>query len=132
MWHNCLAHTTITAKRKWHTTKGRDAALLRTSLAYRAALNDTRRPAFENGKMSNQGRLHQLVYREIRSRFSLPAQMACSVARQVGPVYKGLWTPAKQNAAHKKAGYPKKRYKGLDKASAFSASTTTQPCDRTR
>ena len=118
-------NTTITAKLKLHTTKESYTALLHTSLAYRDALNYTSRVAFEHGKMSNQVRLHQLVYREIRSRFSLPAQMACSVSRQVGAVYKGLWTRVKQNAAHTKAGYTKKRYKGLDKAPVFSAGTTT-------
>jgi len=125
LWYNFPVNTTITAKLKLHTTKERYAALLRTSLAYRDALNYTSRVAFENGKMSNQVRLHQRVYREIRSRFSLPAQMACSVSRQVGATYKALWTRAKQNAAHKKAGYTKKRYKGLDKAPVFSAGTTT-------
>lgn len=42
-----------------------------------------------------------------------------------GAVYKGLWTRAKQNAAHRKAGYTKKRYKGLDRAPVFSAGTAT-------
>jgi predicted transposase len=84
--------TTITAKLKLQTTQESYAALLRTSLPYRDALNYTSRIAFQNGKMSNQVRLHQRVYREIRRRFSLPAQMACSVSRQVGAVYKGRWT----------------------------------------
>jgi IS605 OrfB family transposase len=51
--------------------------------------------------------------------------MACSVPRQVGATYKTLWKRVKQNAAHRKAGYTKKRYKGLDKAPTYGSPTLT-------
>ena len=61
----------------------------------------------------------------MRVRFGLPAQMACNVPRQVGATYKGLWTKAKQNAAQRKAGLTKKRYKGLDQAPHYVSPTLT-------
>jgi hypothetical protein len=51
---------------------------------------------------------------ELRTGFKLPAQMACSVPRQVGATYKGLWTKVKKNNQDRKACITKKRYKGLD------------------
>ena len=75
--------------------------------------------------MSNQVKLHGLVYPELRERFALPSQLACSVSRQVGATFKGLWTKVKQNASHRKSGYTKKRYKGLDQAPVFTSNTTT-------
>ncbi len=51
--------------------------------------------------------------------------MACSVPRQVGATYKTLWTKVKQNAAHRKAGQTKKRYKGLDKPPKYVSPTLT-------
>lgn len=36
-------------------------------------------PAFENGKTSSGAKLQKLVYQDLRSRFRLPAQMACNV-----------------------------------------------------
>ena len=73
--------------------------------------------------MSNKVRLQDLTYREIRARFKIPAQMACSIPRQVGATYKGLWTKVKKNAKKRKAGLTKKRYKGLDAAPKYSAPT---------
>ncbi len=70
--------------------------------------------SFAHGKMSNQIRLREATYYEIRASYGLPAQMATNVPRQVGATYKTLWTKAKQNAAARKAGLTKKRYKGLD------------------
>jgi putative transposase len=49
--------------------------------------------------------------------------MACSIPRQVGATYKGLWTKVKKNAAMRKAGLTKKRYKGLDAAPRYVAPT---------
>lgn len=115
----------ISAKLKLHTTPEQFAALRQTQLAYRDALNHVSRYAFAQNKMSNQRVLQKATYDEIRARYGLPSQMACNVPRQVGATYKGLWTKAKQNAAHRKAGHTKKRYKGLDKAPKYVSPTLT-------
>ncbi|HEX3642313.1 MAG TPA: transposase, partial [Ktedonobacteraceae bacterium] len=65
------------------------------------------------------------TYDDIRARFHLPSQMACSVPRQVGATYKGLWTKVKKNAEDRKSGRTKKRYKGLDQASKYISPTVT-------
>src|SRR6266567_3063054 len=113
----------IIAKLKLQTTSGQFQALRATQMAYRDALNAVSRYAFEHGKMSNQRTLQREMYAEIRARYKIPAQMACSVPRQVGATYKTLWTKVKQNAAHRQAGRTKKRYKGLDQAPAFVSPT---------
>ncbi len=120
-----LMKTTITAKLKLHPTPEQFHALRATQLAYRNALNYVSRYAFEHGKMSNKVGLQNATYAEIRARYKIPAQMACSVPRQVGATYKTLWTKLKQNAAHRKAGYTKKRYKGLDQPPKFVSPTLT-------
>src|SRR5256714_8851031 len=117
--------TVITAKLKLHTTQEQFQALRATQLAYRDSLNYASRYAFEHGKISNRVAIQDGTYREIRSRFHLPAQMACSVSRQVGATYKTLWTKVKQNSALRKAGKTKKRYKGLDKAPRYVSPTLT-------
>src|SRR5216683_3798588 len=108
--------TVITAKFKLHTMAEQFAALRATQLAYRDSLNYVSQYAFAHGKMSNRVALQDGTYDEIRARFHLPSQMACSIPRQVGATYKGLWTKLKQNAQLRKAGKTKKRYKGLDQA----------------
>jgi putative transposase len=100
-------------------------ALRTTQLAYRDALNYVSQYAFEHGKMSNRVALQDGTYDEVRARFHLPSQMACSVPRQVGATYKALWTKVKQNAAARKAGLTKKRYKGLDQAPKYVSPTLT-------
>ena len=115
----------ITAKLKLHTTHEQFAALRKTQLAYRDALNEVSRYAFEHGKLSSGRALQRDCYDEIRVRYKLPAQMACNVPRQVGATYKTLWTKVKQNAAHRKAGRTKKRYKGLDKPPTYVSPTLT-------
>ncbi len=75
----------MTAKLKLHTTPEQFRALRATQLAYRDALNYISRYAFAHGKMSNKVGLQDGTYQEIRARFGLPAQMACSAPRQVGP-----------------------------------------------
>src|ERR1700688_1241817 len=117
--------TLLTAKLKLQTTPEQFAALRQTQLAYRDALNYVSRYAFEHGKMSNKVKLQDGTYREIRTRFKIPAQMACSVPRQVGATYKGLWTKVKKNAEDRKAGRTKKRYKGLDHAPTYVSPTLT-------
>lgn len=115
----------LTAKLKLVTTQEQFAALRATQLAYRDALNAVSRHAFVHGKMSNQRRLQQAMYAEIRALYRLPAQMACNVPRQVGATYKGLWTKIKKNAAMRKAGVTSKRYKGLDEAPKYVSPTLT-------
>jgi hypothetical protein len=65
------------------------------------------------------------MYDSIRTVYKLPAQMACNVPRQVGATYKALWTKVKQNAASRKDGRTKKRYKGLDQAPKYISPTLT-------
>jgi putative transposase len=117
--------TVITAKLKLHTTPQEFAALRAMQLAYRDALNFVSQYAYAHGKKSNAVALQEGTYDEVRARFHLPAQMACSVPRQVGATYKGLWTKVKQNAAHRKAGHTKKRYTGLDQAPRYVSPTLT-------
>jgi putative transposase len=115
----------ITAKLKLLTTPEQGQRLRQTQLAYRDALNYVSRYSFEHGKMSNAERLQQGTYDDIRLLYRLPSQMACNVPRQVGATYKGLWTKLKQNLEHRKAGYTKKRYKGLDKPPKYISPTVT-------
>jgi len=115
----------ITAKLKLKTTPEQFALLRQTQLAYRDALNYTSHFAFEHGKISNVNRLQKGTYRNIRRLFKLPAQMTCSVVRQVGATYKGLWTKLKQNIEHRKMKLTKKRFKGLDKPPKYVSPTLT-------
>src|SRR5215472_5136249 len=96
--------STLTAKLKLQTTPEQCAAVRQTQLAYRDALNYVSRYAFAHGKLSNKVALQDGTYQEIRARFGLPAQMACSVPRQVGATYKSLWTKVKANTAARRAG----------------------------
>ncbi len=115
----------ITAKLKLHTTPEQFTALRTTQLAYRDALNYVSQYAYEHDKMSNKVALQDGTYDEVRTRFHLPSQMACSVPRQVGATYKSLWTKVKQNAAQRESGRTKKRYKGLDQAPKYVSPTLT-------
>src|SRR5207302_3624593 len=117
--------TVITAKLKLHTTSEQFAALRTTQLAYRDALNYVSQYAFAHGNMSNKVKLQEGTYHEIRTRFHLPSQMACSVPRQVGATYKALWTKVKQNALDRTRGRTKKRYKGLDQVPKYVSPTLT-------
>ena len=117
--------TIITAKLKLHTTPDQFAALRATQLAYRDSLNFVSQYAFAQGKISNAVKLQDGTYDDIRTRFHLPSQMACSVPRQVGATYKALWTKVRQNVDARKAGHTKKRYKGLDNAPKYVSPTLT-------
>jgi len=117
--------TTISAKVKLHTTPEQFQALRHTQLAYRDACNFVSRYAFAHGKMSNKVGLQDGTYADLRQQFGLPSQMACSVPRQVGATYKGLWTKVKQNTQARKDGRTKKRYKGLDQAPRYVSPTLT-------
>jgi len=115
----------ISAKLKLNTTPEQFNALRATQLAYRDALNFVSKYAFEHGKMSNAVALQDGTYDDIRAHFHLPSQMACSVPRQVGATYKGLWTKVKKNAEDRKSGRTKKRYRGLDQAPKYISPTVT-------
>lgn len=81
---------TLTAKLKLHTTPDQAQALRQTQLAYRDALNLASRYAFTQGKVSNALTLQKAIYREVRARCGLPAQLTISAMRQVGATYKTL------------------------------------------
>ena len=115
----------ITAKLKLQADPTQFAALRATQLAYRDALNHVSRYSFAHGKTSNRRALQQACYDEIRLLFGLPAQMACNVPRQVGASYQTLWTKAKHNVQARKAGWTKKRYKGLDQPPKYISPTVT-------
>src|SRR5258707_8925409 len=120
----------ITAKLKLTTTKEQFEALRQTQLAYRDALNAVSRYAFTQGKTSNVTRLHKGMYAELRARYGLPSQLACSVERQVAATYKGLWTKLKKNAEHRRAKITKKRFKGLDQPPRYSSPTVQYTYER--
>jgi len=115
----------FTANLKLQTMPDQFKALRATQLAYRDALNDVSAYAFAHGKMSNQQRLQRETYRDVRTQYQLPAQLACNVARQVGATYKTLWTKTRQNVAQRKVGQTKKRYEGLDTAPKYVSPTLT-------
>src|SRR5438309_7146860 len=115
----------ITAKLKLHTDAAQFQALRKTQLAYRDALNHVSTYAYGHGKVSSGRALQRECYHEIRLKYSLPAQMACNVPRQVGATYKVLWTKVTQNVAARKAGLTKKRYQGLDTPPKYVSPTLT-------
>jgi putative transposase len=115
----------ITAKLKLLATPEQHHALHQIQLAYRDALNYVSQYAFEHGKTSNEKRLHEGTYYEIRARFKLPSEMTNNVIRQVGVTYKGLWTKTRKNAEHRKNKITRKRFKGLDKPPKYVSPTVT-------
>jgi putative transposase len=120
-----LMQQIITAKLKLLATPEQYHALRQTQLVYRDALNYVSQYAFEHGKTSSEKQLHRGTYYEIRRQFKLPSEMTNNVIRQVGTIYKGLWTKARQNIAHRENKATRKRFKGLDKASIFISPTVT-------
>jgi len=120
----------ITAKLKLITTPDQFQALRTTQLAYRDALNAASHYAFEHGKTSSTITLHKGMYAELRTRYHLPAQLACSVERQVAATYKGLWTKLKKNAEHRRNKITRKRFKGLDKPPKYSSPTVQYTYER--
>ena len=120
----------ITAKLKLITTSDQFAALRTTQLAYRDALGAVSRYAFEQGKTSTVSKLHKGMYTELRARYGLPSQLACSVERQVAATYKGLWTKLLKNVEHRHAKITKKRFKGLDQPPHYSSPTVQYTYER--
>src|SRR5215471_7276694 len=120
----------ITAKLKLLTTPEQFQALRAAQLAYRDALNAVSRYAFEQGKTSSVTRLHKGIYAQLRLHFHLPAQLACSVERQVAATYKGLWTKLLKNKEHRRAKITKKHFKGLDQPPHYSSPTVQYTYER--
>ena len=120
----------ITAKLKLMTTTQQSQTLRQTQLAYRDALNAVSRYAFEQGKTGSVTRLHKGMYAQLRMRYGLPSQLACSVERQVAATYKGLWTKLLKNAEHRRARITKKRFKGLDQPPHYSSPTVQYTYER--
>jgi putative transposase len=117
--------TILTAKLKLTTTPAQFQALRQTQLAYRDGLNRVSQYAFAHGKTSNGKRLQRDLYTEVRGQFGIPAQMACSLFRQVGATYQTLWTKARNHAEAVRLGYTKKRFKGLDEPPKYVSPTLT-------
>jgi putative transposase len=113
----------ITAKLKLETSPEQKELLREVSWVYRDTLNYTSQVNFESSKSANGTKIQKLVYRDLRTKFNLPSQMACNVPRQVGATYKGLLTKLKQNEEAIRTGKTKKRFKGLDEAPRFVSRT---------
>src|SRR5215467_4795384 len=120
----------ITAKLKLITTPDQFQALRESQLAYRDALNAVSCYAFEHGKTSSNITLHRGMYAELRTRYHLPSQLACSVERQVAATYKGLWTKLKKNIEHRRKKITKKHFKGLDKPPTYGSPTVQYTYER--
>ena len=120
----------ITAKLKLITTPEQFQALREIQLAYRDALGAVSRYAFAQGKISNVARLHKGMYAQLRARYGLPSQLACSVERQVAATYKGLWTKLRKNVEHRRMKLTKKRFKGLDQPPHYSSPTVQYTYER--
>jgi putative transposase len=120
----------ITAKLKLLTTPEQVQALRQTQLTYRDGLNAVSHYAFAHGKTSSVITLHRGMYAELRTRYHLPSQLACSVERQVAATYKGLWTKLKKNTEHRRMKITKKRFKGLDQPPRYSSPTVQYTYER--
>ena len=120
----------ITAKLKLITTPEQAQALRKTQLAYRDGLNAVSRYAFAQNKTSNVMKLHKGMYAELRARYQLPSQLACSVERQVASTYKGLWTKLLKNKEHRRKKITRKRFKGLDQPPHYSSPTVQYTYER--
>jgi putative transposase len=120
----------ITAKLKLLPTPEQQQMLRQTQLTYRVGLNAVSYYAFAHHKTSSVTKLHKGMYDELRVRYHLPSQLACSAERQVAATYKGLWTKLKKNAQHRKARITKKRFRGLDKPPRYSSPTVQYTYER--
>jgi putative transposase len=120
----------ITAKLKLMTTPEQFHALRQTQLAYRDALNAASHYAYVHGKTSSVTALHKGMYAELRARYHLPSQLACSLERQVAATYKGLWTKLLKNKEHRRKKITKKHFKGLDKPPHYSSPTVQYTYER--
>ncbi|HZO73441.1 MAG TPA: transposase [Ktedonobacteraceae bacterium] len=120
----------ITAKLKLTTTPEQHRALRETQLVYRDGLNAVSQYAFAHGKTSSVTKIHKGMYAELRARYHLSSQLACSVERQVAATYKGLWTKLLKNKEHRRLKITKKRFKGLDQPPKYSSPTVQYTYER--
>lgn len=111
--------TTISTKLKLLLTYEQKTYLNEFCFAYKDALNYVSNISFENGKIKNSAKLQKLCYNELRKKFNLPSQVACSVNRQVASSYKTLHTVLSKSK--KKS----KKFTGLDSAPKYVSRTTT-------
>ena len=135
-FHNILSTMKVVriAKLKLTCSPEQATQLQRVTSAYRDAQNHCSRWAFDNGRTSSGSAIQKACYQEIRTRFGLASQLACSVRDSVAATYKGLWTTTKQAAERPKVAVGRKAagswkgrlprpYKGLDSAPVFKALT---------
>lgn len=115
----------ISAKLKINHSKEQKAKLDEFCLAYRDALNFTSQIAFNNNKTSNKVKIQKLTYYDIREKFKLGAQTACTVSRDIGTQYKTQWTKFSRHLENVKNGFTKSRYRGLDKPIIYKSRTAT-------
>lgn len=120
-----MSNQIITVKLKLDHTPDQLLAINTLCLAYRDALNYASMVAFNHNKTANKLTIHKLVYENIRTKFNIGSQLACSISRDVGAKYKQQWTKLKQHQENLKKGYTKKRYKGLDNPVKFSSRSVT-------
>jgi len=123
-----------TAKLKLICSPEQAANLRGVTSAYRDAQNHCSRWAFDHGKTSSGAAIQKGCYGEIRTKYGLASQLACSVRDSVAATYKGLWTKTKQAAERGKTAVARKAagswngrlprpYRGLDFAPVFKALT---------
>ncbi|WP_189065975.1 RNA-guided endonuclease InsQ/TnpB family protein [Deinococcus seoulensis] len=119
------------AKLKLRCSPEQHSRLLAVTTAYRDAQNHASQWAFTHGKTSSGIAIHKGCYADIRARYGLASQLACSVRDSVSAAYKTLWTMTKQSVARLKAaqgqvgrkGRLPRLYRGLDHAPVFKALT---------
>lgn len=117
----------ITAKLKLnpHTEQAQTLHILLQT--YVKGLNIASQKAFELGKTSNGALIQKSVYVDLRKDLNIPSQLACSICRYTGAVYKTLWKAAKNHSDKCKTN-PQKRYKkfvGLDQYPKFVSLSLT-------
>ena len=122
-----------TAKLKLHCSPEQSTALRLVTAAYREAQNLCSGWAFTNNKTSSNHAIHRACYAEIRQRYGLSSQLACTAERSVATAYKTLWTTTKKAASRRKAALDRraaggtgrlpKLYKGLESPPVFKALT---------
>jgi len=105
-------------------------ALGKTIDSFAQACNYVSQIAFENNYLSRRLALHRLTYKDIRARFPLTAQMACSVIRQVSGAYASMKSNGERHLANFKptsilleGGIRGRDFRLIPKAQAISIST---------
>ncbi|ABQ46164.1 MULTISPECIES: RNA-guided endonuclease InsQ/TnpB family protein [Thermotoga] len=86
---------TLTCRFKLELSKDQKQQFLDIATAYTNAVNYVLEQNFKD-KSTNVKKLHRLYYSTIREKFSLPAQIAINVNRDVSAMYKTLWAQFKE------------------------------------